>query len=241
LSSLADSLVASSSRIIGLKMRADLTARRQLYQGRAYWVVKEPVGLRYFRFQEEEFAVLNMLKGEVTLEEVKDRFEEEFAPHKITYQDLQHFIGTLHRSGLVVSDASGQGKQLKKRADERNRKETMSKFSNILSIRFKGIDPQNILNFIYPFTRWMFTTPALIFFSLLALSALALLGVNFDIFSSRLPAFDKFFGPKNWGYLAIVLGVTKVIHEFGHGLLCHHFGGECHERYVSRADAVFVL
>ncbi len=232
MSSLADSLVASSSRIIGLKMRADLTARRQLYQGRAYWVVKEPVGLRYFRFQEEEFAVLNMLKGEVTLEEVKDRFEEEFAPHKITYQDLQHFIGTLHRSGLVVSDASGQGKQLKKRADERNRKETMSKFSNILSIRFKGIDPQNILNFIYPFTRWMFTTPALIFFSLLALSALALLGVNFDIFSSRLPAFDKFFGPKNWGYLAIVLGVTKVIHEFGHGLLCHHFGGECHEMGV---------
>ncbi|MEM7559094.1 MAG: hemolysin D, partial [Planctomycetota bacterium] len=209
-----------------------MTARRQHYQGRAYWVVKEPVGLRYFRFQEEEFAVLNMLKGDVTLEEVKDRFEDEFAPHKITYQDLQHFIGTLHRSGLVISDASGQGKQLKKRADERNRKELMAKFSNILSIRFKGIDPQNILNAIYPFTRWLFTTTALIFFSLVGLSALALLGVNFDVFSSRLPEFNEFFGPKNWGYLAIVLGVTKIIHEFGHGLLCHHYGGECHEMGV---------
>ncbi len=78
--SLADSLVASSSRPLGLRMRADLTARRHKYQGRSYWVVKEPVGLRYFRFQEEEFAVLNMMRGQVSLEDIKNRFEDEFAP-----------------------------------------------------------------------------------------------------------------------------------------------------------------
>ena len=32
--------------------------------------------------------------------------------------------------------------------------------------------------------------------------------------------------------LAIMLGVTKVLHEFGHGLSCKHFGGECHEMGV---------
>ena len=26
--------------------------------------------------------------------------------------------------------------------------------------------------------------------------------------------------------------MTKVIHEFGHGLTCKHFGGECHEMGV---------
>ena len=52
--SLADSLVASSSRPLSLHVRSDLTARRQRYQGRTYWVVKEPIGLRYFRFQEED-------------------------------------------------------------------------------------------------------------------------------------------------------------------------------------------
>ena len=30
-------------------------------------------------------------------------------------------------------------------------------------------------------------------------------------------------------WLSIVLGVTKVLHEFGHGMSCKHFGGECHE------------
>ncbi len=230
--SLADSLVASSSRPLGLKMRADLTARRQNYQGRSYWVVKEPIGLKYFRFQDEEFAVLNMMKEVVTLEEIKDRFEEEFAPHKITFQDLQQFIGTLHRSGLVISDASGQGPQLKKRRDERERKELLGKFSNILAVRWKGIDPDRLLRLLYPVTRWLFTKTAMVVFSMIGVAALLLISVQFDVFRSRLPEFDQFFGPKNWGYLALVLAVTKIIHEFGHGLLCHHFGGECHEMGV---------
>ena len=230
--SLADSLVASSSRPLGLRMRADLTARRQRYQGRSYWVVKEPVGLRYFRFQEEEFAVLNMLRGNASLADVKERFEKEFAPHKITFQDLQQFVGTLHRSGLVVSDSPGQGKQLKKRADERNRKELLAKFSNLLALRFKGIDPERILNAIYPVTRWLFQPITAMLFGLLGLSALLLIGVHFDVFRSRLPAFNEFFGPGNWWTLILVLGVTKIMHEFGHGLLCKHFGGECHEMGV---------
>lgn len=230
--SLADSLVASSSRPLGLHMRADLTARRHKYQGRSYWVVKEPVGLRYFRFQEEEFAVLNMMRGQVSLEDIKKRFEEDFAPHKITYQDLQQFIGTLHRSGLVVSDAPGQGLQLKKRGDERHRKELLGKLSNILAIRFKGIDPDRLLTWMYPYTRWLFSRTMVIIAVLLAVSALLLVAVEFDVFRSRLPGFHSFFGPKNWFYLALVLAITKIIHEFGHGLLCKHFGGECHEMGV---------
>ena len=29
-----------------------------------------------------------------------------------------------------------------------------------------------------------------------------------------------------------MLGVTKMLHEFGHGLACKRFGGECHEMGV---------
>ena len=230
--SLADSLVASSSRPLGLTMRADLTARRQRYQGRAYWVVKEPVGLRYFRFQEEEFAVLNMMRNNASLQDIKEQFEDEFAPHKITFQDLQQFIGTLHRSGLVVSDAPGQGQQLMKRGEEREGKELLGKLSNVLAIRFKGIDPEWLLDRIYPWTRFLFTTTALMALIIAGVGALLLIGVQFDVFRSRLPAFESFFGPKNWLMLGCVLGVTKIIHEFGHGLLCKHFGGECHEMGV---------
>jgi len=229
---LADSIVSSSSRKLAIRVRPDLKARRQRYQGRIYWVVKDPVGLQYYRFEEEEFAILQMLDGQSSLDEIAEQFEAEFPPQTIRVEELQNFIGMLHRSGLVLSDASGQGVQLKKRRDERKRKELLGAMGNILSFRFRGFDPERILNFLYPYVRWFFSGTATIASLLLAMSALTLVIVQFDVFQSKLPSFQSFFAAQNWLLIASVLGVTKVIHEFGHGLSCKHFGGECHEMGV---------
>ncbi|MGW8257371.1 MAG: hemolysin D, partial [Thermoguttaceae bacterium] len=48
-------------------------------------------------------------------------------------------------------------------------------------------------------------------------------------FRSKLPEFHQFFNIHNGFLLLITLGITKIFHEFGHGLSCKHFGGECHE------------
>jgi putative peptide zinc metalloprotease protein len=229
MATLANSIVSSSSRKLSIRARPDLKARRQRYQGRVYWVVKDPVGLQYFRFEEEEFAVLQMLDGESSLEEIAERFEREFPPQTIRVEELQNFIGMLHRSGLVLSDAVGQGVQLKKRRDQKKRQELIQGISNIMSFRLRGIDPERILNAMYPWVRWFFTGPATIFSLILALSALTLVIVQFDVFQSKLPAFNSFFAAQNWLLMAGVLCVTKIIHEFGHGMSCKHFGGECHE------------
>ena len=212
-----------------IRKRSDLTARRQQYLGRSYWVVKEPVGLNYFRFQDEEYAILQMIDGRTSLDEIKERFEAEFPPQKITLEELQQFLGMLHRSGLITTDAPGQGHQLRQRRDERRRKELLGAATNILCIRFKGFDPERALNWLYPHVRWFFSTTMVVICLLLALSALSLVVVEFDVFRSKLPGFYQFFNPTNALLLALTLGVTKVLHEFGHGLTCKHFGGECHE------------
>ncbi len=230
--SLQDSLVASSSRPLPLRARPDLSARKHTYQGRGYWVVKEPLGLNYFRFQEEEYAILNMLDGKTSLQDIKDKFEKEFAPQKISFSDLQQFIGTLHRSGLVITTAMDQGRQLKSRRDERKWKEKVQLMSNVLAVRFKGFDPDRLLNALNPYTRWFFTGPAFILVLLLCAAAVTLVTVQNDVFRSRLPSFQEFFGPSNWLLLGCVLAFTKVLHEFGHGLSCKRYGGECHEMGV---------
>ena len=66
--------------------------------------------MNYFRFQEEEYAILKMIDGATSLDEIKERFEAEFPPQKITLEELQQFIGMLHKSGLVIADVPGQGK-----------------------------------------------------------------------------------------------------------------------------------
>ena len=154
MATLAESLVSSSSRKLPIRKRPDLRARRHRYQGRIYWVVKDPVGLQYYRFKEEEFAILQMLDGQSSLDDIAARFERYFPPQTIRAEELQQFIGMLHRSGLVITDAAGQGQQLVKRRIERVHKERLSTLTNILSMRFKGVDPERFFNFIYPYIRW---------------------------------------------------------------------------------------
>jgi len=122
-----------------------------------------------------------------------------------------------------------EGGHRRHRRRERRRKEMMAAASNILCIRFKGFDPERILNFLYPWFRWYFHPAVVIFSLLLVVSAVMLVAVEFNNFYRHLPGFYQFFSPTNALWLAVVLGVTKVFHEFGHGLSCKHFGGECHE------------
>jgi putative peptide zinc metalloprotease protein len=210
-------------------MRPDLVSNRQRYQGTIYWVVKEPIGLQYFRFHEEEYFILNMLDGHVSLQQIKDGFEARFAPQKITFGDLQQFIGMLHRSGLVISNSPGQGKALRERGRKKKNKETLGKFANVFALRYRGFDPEKLLNGMLPWFGWVFTIPALIAFTILFGAALLLLGSQYDTVYSRLPSFGQFFAADRWVILAATMAIVKVIHEFGHGLSCKKFGGECHE------------
>ncbi|TWU40783.1 hemolysin D [Novipirellula artificiosorum] len=227
--SLAESLVSSSSRALTVRKRPDLTASRHRYQGTGYWVVKEPVGLQYFRFHDEEYYILNMLDGHVSLQQIKDGFEQRFAPQKITFGDLQQFIGMLHRSGLVISNSPGQGKALRERGRTKKNKEMLGKVSNVFALRMRGVDPEKVLNAILPWFGWLFTIPALLFFIGLCISASLLLASQYDTVYAKLPTFQQFFAADRWLILAVTMAIVKVLHEFGHGLSCKKFGGECHE------------
>jgi len=229
---LTDSLVSASSRPLSVRCRPDLTSRKQLYHGTPYWIVKEPIGLNYFRFQEEEFSILQMLDGETSLDTIKQQYEAKFPPGKISVEEIARFVGNLFQSGLLMADVQGQGKQLIVRKEEKQHKQLIATLSNVLAIRFKGIDPERLLNWLYPKTRWFFSSTAVAICLTLGLAALLLVGVQWETFQAKLPTFHTFFAGKNWIWLGLTLAITKVLHEFGHGLSCKHFGGECHEMGV---------
>lgn len=229
MASLADSLVSSADRILSVYARTDLSARRSNYLGRSYWIVKDPVGLKYYRFQDEEYFILKNLDGTKSLETIKEEFEAEFPPQKITLEEIQSFVGQLHQCSLIVAGVPDQGHELLKRRKKRRRQEIMGACSNILAIRFKGVDPNRFFDAVVPWVRWMFHPATLVCCLLLMLSALLLVGIEFDHFRAKLPEFKQFFGPGNILLLSVTLFFTKVLHEFGHGLSCKVLGGECHE------------
>lgn len=232
MTNLVDSFINSAQRPLQLRKRPDLQSRRHQYQGRCYWVVKDPVGLNYFRFHEEEFSILNWLDGLRSLQSIRDQFQANFAPQRISLQELQQFVGMLHRSGLLISNNTGQGRQLRRRGDKKKRKELLGKLANVFALRFRGIDPERILNGLLPWFGWLFTPGALVGVGMLALSALLLVFVQWQTFMAKLPTFQQFFAAENWLWMGLTMATVKILHEFGHGLSCKKFGGECHEMGV---------
>ena len=86
---MTSSLTSSTARPLAVQMRRDLVARRQRWQSREYWTVKDPLTLKYYRFEEEEFAILSMLDGQTSSDAIRERFEREFAPQRLNAPQLQ--------------------------------------------------------------------------------------------------------------------------------------------------------
>ena len=185
----AEAFRSSTTRPVGLRRRGDLVVNRQVHQGQAWWVVKDPIGLAYYRFRPEEYALLDMLDGTASLEQLKERFEARFPPRRIGVDELARFVATLHRSGLVIGDRPGQGPQLFERRRQRLWKQWIAWLSNIMSLRFRGIDPDRLLERLDPWFGWLFTPPAIVAALGFVASAVLLVLVNFDVFRAKLPEF----------------------------------------------------
>lgn len=212
-----------------IRLRPDLAIEEQKYEGKKFYVVKDPVSLRYYRLKDNEHFLLQFLDGKHTLEEAQKAYEREYRPERLRLEDLEGFAQQLLTAGLAMSDSPRAGKQLYERRGKRLRREWMQTLSNILYIKIPIFDPERVLRWMLKYVWWIFS---IWFFTLsvgFMLAAILLVATHFDTFRSKLPSYHEFFSLKTAVYLWVALGVVKVIHEFGHGLSCKRFGGEVHE------------
>lgn len=226
------SLTPSNRRPIPLQVRPDLKIERIEYQGVAYWVVKEPVGLKYYRLQTEQYEVLFLLNGERSLEEIRDELLRILPTVRLQMSDIQHLITDLHQKGLVHSNRAGQGAALLKQKKDNTKKKFWQTLKSLLYLRLPGWDPERTLTFLDPIAGWLFKPIGLILMTLFAISSWIVLGIRFNDFTAQIPEFQQFFGWPNMIYLWVTLACCKICHEFGHGLSCKVYGGECHEMGV---------
>lgn len=213
-----------------VRLRPDLVAVPVETGRGARWHVKDPISLQFFQFDAREFALLNMLDGRATLDELVARYQREFAPQHLTPRQLLFFVDEARRNGLLLLDRPpAEVDRSPEETTGPGRYTRWLKFANVLSIRLPGLNPDRLLDAVYPFVRWAFTPAATVLGGLLMLAAALLVTLRFDEFLDRLPETHTFFTPQTILWLAGALAVTKVLHELAHALACKHFGGECHE------------
>ncbi|HID20989.1 MAG TPA: PqqD family protein, partial [Planctomycetaceae bacterium] len=168
--------------LLRLKLRTDLIVQPQVYEGQIHYVVKDPVGMRYFRFREEVYFIIQRLDGTRRLKDLKEEYEQEFPPQQVTIEELAKFVAQLSEAGLVHVDRPGQGKILYKRHRKNKLKRRLMQFTNILYIKLPGIDPERLLTRMLPYFRWAFhpiTVAATVFLWIMALLWLA---AHYDTF-----------------------------------------------------------
>lgn len=214
---------------VRLKVRSDLQISEQRYEGKLFHVVKDPVCLRYYRFNKQEFYVFALFDGSHTMEDVRKKFEDEFKPHRLEFADLEAFARQLVTAGLVQHESGGAGKHLFQRRAKQRRMRRIATLTNILYWKIPVFDPDRLLTWMYRYLWWIFTWWFFAASVGLMFSAAFHVLVHFQTFYDKMPEYEEFFAFRTVLYMWLSLGVVKIIHEFGHGLSCKAYKGECHE------------
>ena len=212
---------------VKLRVRSDLAIAPQKYEGRTYYVVKDPVSLRYYRFKEQEHFLIQLMDGKHSLDDAQKEFEKRFRPDRLTLEDLEHFGQQLLTAGLAQNESPQAGKQLFDRRKKRKRSELMQTLTNILYIKIPVFDPERLLiwmlNRLVPWLGHAFNA-ALVLLTLMMLPAWGLwIAAGLDAFVGRLPAPERqfWFMPLNyvWGGIVLLAVVRRTIGLFAGSFL----------------------
>ena len=210
--------------------RRDLIVQEQQHQGQKLYFVKDSLTLKYYRFASAEFQMFQLLDGERTLDDVQQAFAREFTLRDVPTGDILPLILRWQKSGLLQESGAMAATRILAAQQRSQGNRWLGQLSSVLYMKIHAFDPDPLLNRIYPWVRWLFQ-PVGIFLSVCAMCSAALLvAARFEEFTSQpeLRDLHAFFNLQNIFWLWLAVGIVKVLHEFGHGLTCKHFGGECH-------------
>ncbi|NLF73880.1 MAG: PqqD family peptide modification chaperone, partial [Candidatus Anammoximicrobium sp.] len=93
---------AISKRSVPLIARRDLVTTSLFFRGVRFRAVKDPIGLKYFHLQPEQYLVLDLLDGHRSLEDIRDEVQREFPTIPVSLTDVQSLTTDLHQKGLAL-------------------------------------------------------------------------------------------------------------------------------------------
>ncbi|MBI1368650.1 MAG: biotin/lipoyl-binding protein [Planctomycetes bacterium] len=206
--------------------RADLQISPQLYLGKTVYVVKDPVGLNYFRLQPAEHYVLKHLDGKTSAKELSEQVARRFPDTPAEPDDVLSFYKMLQSTGLLLGEGLTHGAQIRETRNKLRRSRMWATISNFLFIKLPVMDPDRMLDWIYAHVSWLMNKwTCCLAGAFMTISAIAAVLQIEHVGVASMPLLS-------WQNLLIMSGVfftVKIIHEFGHGLAAKHRGLEVHE------------
>jgi putative peptide zinc metalloprotease protein len=215
-------------------LRADLVIIKQFYEGRTYYVVKDPISLQYFRLTAEDYFLATLFDGKRTIGQVRTAYVDRFPHLKLEYstEEIVERVSRFANDLGLMQFLSVQGARLKGRYDalKQHKKHGKGGFynfvNNVFFARYSVYDPDKLFGRMAKPLWWIWTKQSL-WISIVMVAAAMI--VVYEKYDSTGALMSRFFSLNNIALIWVTTIIIKSIHELGHGLTCKHFGGEVHE------------
>lgn len=213
-------------------LRADLQVSHQLFEGRSFVIIKDPLSLKYFRLPAEDYALAALFDGHRTVAEVRVAYLKDY-PHAALSlgtlalrEKMVNFANELLLAGFLEATAAGTRRQLTLAKLRRKPQTPWGWFMKALFLKIPLFDPDALLIVMERRLRWIWSWGGFALSLALLLAGIAVFALNF---SDIAPFLNDFLSLPNLALVWVLTILVKIIHEFGHGLTCKHYGGEVHE------------
>ena len=212
-----------------ISLRPDLqvaTIRRGL---QVIYVLKDPVNLKYYEFDEHDMELLKQLNGQKSSDDLCQWFNHRFPPLRLSHQALQGMLWRYYQQGLLVTNTAGRGRKVAARTMSMRRGEWIQRLSQPWAIRLPGVTPGPWLESLNRYFGWLFLP---VFVGLACAFLILLLAVAFSQFEAiqrMTPDVVEVFSRDNLVLFGAAVVVTKMLHELGHAIAAYRHGCECHE------------
>ena len=215
------------------QLRADLVISKQLFEGRSYYVVKDPISLQYFRLTAEDYDLAILFDGKRTFGAIRDGWARSHPHLRLDYtpDELNERVLKFANDLALLQFLAIQGQRTKARMDaaKKQKKKKGGLYAlanNIFFFRRSMYDPDVLFGRMAKSVGWIWTkTTFWVSWAIIALGATVFLYSAEGLDHALANLF-------NWNNLALMWVTTivlKSVHELGHGMTCKHFGGEVHE------------
>ncbi|HEV7402379.1 MAG TPA: efflux RND transporter periplasmic adaptor subunit [Chthoniobacteraceae bacterium] len=229
----APSGAAQQEKVVLPPLRQDLIISRQMFEGRTFFVVKDPISLQYFRMSAEDYFLATLFDGRRNFGKVREIYLAKH-PHvalELTPEEVNERVLRFANDLALMQMLSVQGQRLKARYDaKKKQKAGKGWFYNLVNqvffMRRSLFDPDKLFAKMAKPIAWVWTNT----FQWISVGIILAGVVTYLMNTGRIhPTMSNFFSFHNLTLVWVTTILIKSIHELGHGLTCKHFGGEVHE------------
>ncbi len=216
-------------QVRGLRPRLRPHARihRQVFRDRVWYVLQDHATGRFHRFDPAAYAMIGLMDGRRTLEEIWSAAADRLGGAVPTQDDVIRLLGQLHKADALVSDLPPSVEEIARRGERQARRSRWQSLRNPLFVRIPLVDPDRFLAATCALVRPLFTVWGLLAWALLVLWAGSEAAVHWEALTDNLA--DRVLATENLIILLVTFPLVKLLHELGHGYAVKSADGEVHE------------